>query len=98
MTIHQCPKCELRFDWKTELEDHCWHDHPQFRHDYPVGAVPHPVADQAPPAPRTEPAPGTPALRHKGDGFVRRLVPRGRGEQQRVQHRQSEPGTEQRDA
>jgi hypothetical protein len=37
MTIHQCPKCELRFDWKTELDDHCWHDHPEFRHEYPVG-------------------------------------------------------------
>jgi hypothetical protein len=36
MTIHQCPKCELRFDWITELNDHCWHDHPEFRHEYPV--------------------------------------------------------------
>ncbi len=23
MTVHQCPKCELRFTWKTELDDHC---------------------------------------------------------------------------
>lgn len=45
MTIHQCPKCELRFDWKTELDDHCWHDHPEFRHDYPVG---HPSAREQP--------------------------------------------------
>ena len=36
MTIHQCPKCELRFTWKTELDDHCANDHPQFKHDYPV--------------------------------------------------------------
>ncbi|HEX8093468.1 hypothetical protein [Jatrophihabitans sp.] len=36
MTIHQCPKCELRFTWKTELDDHCQQDHPQFRHEYPV--------------------------------------------------------------
>lgn len=36
MTIHQCPKCELRFTWKTELDDHCANDHPQFRHEYPV--------------------------------------------------------------
>ncbi len=36
MTVHQCPKCELRFAWKTELDDHCWHDHPEFRHEYPV--------------------------------------------------------------
>jgi hypothetical protein len=57
MTIHQCPKCELRFDWKTELDDHCWHDHPQFRHDYPatplppdvvetVAVLPHPIERQ----------------------------------------------------
>jgi|GEM_PF-3229101 len=36
MTVHQCPKCELRFTWKTELEDHCATDHPQFKHEYPV--------------------------------------------------------------
>lgn len=33
---HQCPKCELRFTWPTELDDHCRSDHPQFHHDYPV--------------------------------------------------------------
>jgi len=50
MSVHQCPKCELRFDWKTELDDHCWHDHPEFRHEYPASAPPpepkpdHPVA------------------------------------------------------
>ncbi len=36
MTVHQCPKCELRFTWKTELDDHCREDHPQFRHEYPA--------------------------------------------------------------
>lgn len=36
MSIHHCPKCELRFTWKTELDDHCANDHPQFKHDYPV--------------------------------------------------------------
>ena len=36
MTIHQCPKCELRFTWKTELDDHCREDHPQFKHEYPA--------------------------------------------------------------
>jgi hypothetical protein len=35
MTVHQCPKCELRFTWKTELDDHCREDHPGFRHEYP---------------------------------------------------------------
>jgi hypothetical protein len=39
MSVHQCPKCELRFTWQTELEDHCRTDHPQFHHDYPVGGV-----------------------------------------------------------
>jgi hypothetical protein len=33
---HQCPKCELRFTWPTELEDHCRSDHPEFHHDYPA--------------------------------------------------------------
>ena len=52
MTIHQCPKCELRFDYKTELDDHCRHDHPEFRHDYPVHGVHH--ADSTPELPRGE--------------------------------------------
>ena len=33
---HQCPKCELRFTWNTELDDHCRNDHPEFHHDYPA--------------------------------------------------------------
>jgi hypothetical protein len=36
MSVHQCPKCELRYALKTELDDHCWHDHPEFRHEYPA--------------------------------------------------------------
>jgi hypothetical protein len=36
---HQCPKCELRFTWQTELDDHCRTDHPAFHHDYPVSGV-----------------------------------------------------------
>ena len=48
MTIHQCPKCELRFTWKTELDDHCANDHPQFKHEYP--------------ARKTEPAPRDPRV------------------------------------
>jgi hypothetical protein len=35
----------LRFDRKTELDNHCREDHPEFRHDYPVGhhaEAPHP--------------------------------------------------------
>lgn len=49
LTIHQCPKCELRFDHRTELDDHCWHDHPEFRHDYPAVVVK--PAEPEPPAP-----------------------------------------------
>ncbi|MGN6606333.1 MAG: hypothetical protein ACTHMS_04900 [Jatrophihabitans sp.] len=33
---HQCPKCELRFTWRTELDDHCRTDHPGFEHTYPA--------------------------------------------------------------
>lgn len=39
MTVHQCPKCELRFRWPTELEDHCRSDHPEFHHEYPARSV-----------------------------------------------------------
>lgn len=48
MSTYQCPKCELRFSWKTELDDHCWHDHPQFRHEYPAHEAPPETID--PPA------------------------------------------------
>ena len=41
MTIHQCPKCELKFAILTVLEDHCRKDHPEFHHDYPVRGVHH---------------------------------------------------------
>ncbi|MEP6598195.1 MAG: hypothetical protein ABJB98_01965 [Actinomycetota bacterium] len=55
MAVHQCPKCELRFTWQTELDAHCRDDHRQFRHDYPARRVdaagqPVPKAD-APRAP-----------------------------------------------
>jgi hypothetical protein len=51
MTIHQCPKCELRFEWTTELDDHCWHDHPEFRHEYPAQPTPEPLTEQPSPHP-----------------------------------------------
>lgn len=52
MTVHQCPKCELKFAYKTEVDDHCWHDHPEFRHEYPAAhhVAEEPVAQPAPPA------------------------------------------------
>lgn len=45
MTMHQCPKCELRFDRKTELDYHCRQDHAGFRHEYPAT---HPPAEPPP--------------------------------------------------
>jgi uncharacterized C2H2 Zn-finger protein len=27
MTVYQCPKCELRFSYETEVEDHLEQDH-----------------------------------------------------------------------
>ncbi len=91
MTIHQCPKCELRFDWKTELYDHCWHDHPEFRHDYPAQPAPPPVAD---PAPRAQPVPQPPTRIDVVDGFLRWLVPAHPADHTHVDHAPSEPEAE----
>ncbi|HEY2271166.1 MAG TPA: hypothetical protein VGH30_00220 [Jatrophihabitantaceae bacterium] len=57
MTIHQCPKCDLRFSWNTELDDHCWHDHPEFRHEYPAQALPEEPVEQHAAATATEAEP-----------------------------------------
>ncbi len=77
MTTHQCPKCELRFERKTELDDHCWHDHPEFRHEYPAVAPPEPPAAPAVAHPSThEPV-------HMREGFLRWLVPRQRSDDKR---------------
>jgi hypothetical protein len=77
MTVHQCPKCELRFVHRTELDDHCWHDHPEFRHDYPAVAVapeePAEPAEQEPPVPHHERV-------HLGDSLIRWVVPPKRHE------------------
>lgn len=95
MTIHQCPKCELRFNWKTELDDHCWHDHPEFRHDYPASVAPVPVVDAA-----AQPAESVPSLRTRrrlAEQLLEGLVPRHPREQHRAHHLPSEPGTTQGD-
>lgn len=52
MTIHQCPKCELRFAWQTELDDHCRTEHPGFHHDYPVRGEHHSYDEDQQPTPR----------------------------------------------
>jgi hypothetical protein len=72
MSTHQCPKCELRFNWKTELDDHCWHDHPEFRHEYPAVPVAPAPEGTAPPAPAPA-APREPT--HFVDGLGRWLTP-----------------------
>ena len=79
MTVHQCPKCELRFNWKTEVDDHCWHDHPEFRHEYPA------VAHQAEAA--ADPVEQVPVAREKhrlhASSLIEWLVP---GKPADVQH------------
>lgn len=74
LTIHQCPKCELRFNYRTELDDHLWHDHPQFRHDYPAVAVP---PEQPEPEPTPQETPSPPHRDHipLGDSLLRWVVP-----------------------
>jgi hypothetical protein len=27
--VHQCPYCELRFSYHTEIKEHVLHDHPE---------------------------------------------------------------------
>jgi hypothetical protein len=55
MSVHQCPKCELRFSWRTELDDHLREEHPEFRHEYPVGKAAHPAAEAQPGDEPTQP-------------------------------------------
>ncbi|HEX4727691.1 MAG TPA: hypothetical protein VH298_07825 [Jatrophihabitans sp.] len=79
MTVHQCPKCDLRFNWKTEVDDHCWHDHPEFRHEYPaVAHPPEPVAE----AP-AEPLPAEQRLH--ASSLIEWLVP---GKRAQARHRE----------
>ena len=49
MSVHQCPKCELKFAYRTELDYHCGNDHPGFTHHYPAAAPPALAAEEAPP-------------------------------------------------
>jgi hypothetical protein len=92
MTIHQCPKCELRFEWKTELDDHCWHDHPEFRHEYP--AQPPPPPPVAHPAPRPHPVPEGPTHIDVVDGLLRWLVPPHPDDHTHMSHPPTEPVSE----
>jgi hypothetical protein len=84
MTIHQCPKCELRFDWKTELDDHCWHDHPEFRHEYPASVLPR--AAVAAVADHVEAPPGKGVRRLRASSLIEWLVPPQAGKRADVQH------------
>jgi hypothetical protein len=95
MTIHQCPKCELRFDWKTELDDHCWHDHPEFRHEYPAQPARPPVADAADiadrAARRAQSLPQAPAHIDVVDGLLGWLVPARPADQAEIDYSPSTP-------
>ena len=72
MTVHQCPKCELRFSYKTEVDDHCWHDHPEFRHTYPAAhRPPEPLPPAAPPPARAPSTTRTSARAHSASGCSR---------------------------
>ena len=48
MSVHQCPKCELRFTYQTELDYHCREEHPDFKHDYPVHHAEPPTSPTGP--------------------------------------------------
>jgi hypothetical protein len=75
MTVHQCPKCDLRFALKTELDDHCWHDHPEFRHEYPAARPAPQPADQSGDVDRSESV--VAQLREPGRWTEGHLVVRG---------------------
>jgi hypothetical protein len=51
---HQCPYCELRFRYATEVKDHVVHDHPE--HAKALAMI----------DPREHPVPGSPARRADG--------------------------------
>jgi hypothetical protein len=86
MTIHQCPKCELKFAYKTEVDDHCWHDHPEFRHEYPATVPPPPV-----PEPHEVPPPAEPRHAHiEPSAFAAFLEP-VRRRKRPAEHGQQEP-------
>lgn len=77
MTMHQCPKCELRFDHKTELDYHCRQDHAGFRHEYPAQHLPEPPPPAQPAAHLSPPPPSTVVGRFLGWMLPRRpLRPR----------------------
>ena len=39
LVVHQCPKCELRFSFRSELEHHLREDHPRPAEVEPTPAV-----------------------------------------------------------
>ena len=45
MTIHHCPYCELRFENRSELEDHVSTDHAS-RRDGSPGSLRYPIASR----------------------------------------------------
>ncbi len=49
MSALQCPKCELKFGLRSELDYHCREDHATFQHEYPIGWTHEDAAHQPPP-------------------------------------------------
>ena len=91
MTVHQCPKCELKFSYKTEVDDHCWHDHPEFRHEYPAAHhVEEPIAHPAAVATPTDEADHE-RHQHIGPGAFSRWLQPTRPRPRRVDHDRQPP-------
>jgi hypothetical protein len=40
--VHQCPYCDLRFEYHNEIKDHVLHDHPE-RSDVVATIEPHEI-------------------------------------------------------
>jgi hypothetical protein len=87
MTVHHCPKCELRFERKAELDDHCRTDHPEFRHEYP--ASPPPVAAVPPEEPKHHEA-AAPAKGNVAQSLAGWLLPARRGAYEHPAHPHAE--------
>ena len=65
LVLHQCPKCELRFSFRSELEHHLREDHPQPAEVEPTPAVKDAETPVAVPLPKAPPVMPTPETRRR---------------------------------
>jgi hypothetical protein len=73
LVVHQCPKCELRFSFRTELEHHLNVDHPTPATVRPTAAkVDEARARALPPSPPV--APSVAPARRGGTGWQARFA------------------------